>query len=435
MGMEEKYGMMDQINHYIKGRPVFPSIPQSPRDLHYAMVMLGGGDCGGMSFRSDSTMGMSTTSGLSGDSGSGSGLYMEIGGRWPKEETLALLDIRSRLNFQFKEAKHKGPLWEEVSRIMYVEHGYKRTGKNCRVKFDNLYKYYKKIKEGKVGKAGRQDPKHYRFFHQLQAIYGETSSTSTNLNASNVSVTNATLPPFMEENDQAVTKRMLGKKRWKTAITDYIETKMNTLIEKQEKWMEKVMNTIEEKEHERILKEEQRRKEEASRLEMEKTFRSNELAWMQSRDSTIMEALHNITKNESTIETLCTENCNDQIPFATDWVEHEITQLILLRSGMETRFEEGGHMENALWEEISLTMAGLGYNRSALICKAKWDHINFLLKYKKQKGSSTLYSDHHNHIFHQAGENFAALNAQHDDCGNRVMMNDPEMMWNYNGNI
>lgn len=122
---EDQYGMMDQITHYMNEPPIFPAIPQPPRDLHYAMVMLGGGNGGGVSFGSDSTMGMlSTTSGVSGDSGSGSGngngLNTEIDGRWSKEETLALLDIRSRLDSQFKEANHKGPLWEEVSRFLFL---------------------------------------------------------------------------------------------------------------------------------------------------------------------------------------------------------------------------------------------------------------------------------------------------------------------------
>ena len=61
-------------------------------------------------------------------------------------------------------------------RIMSEEHGYQRSRKKCREKFENLYKYYKKTKEGK---AGRQDGKHYRFFCQLEALYGETSNTNS----------------------------------------------------------------------------------------------------------------------------------------------------------------------------------------------------------------------------------------------------------------
>lgn len=37
-------------------------------------------------------------------------------GRWPRQETLTLLEIRSRLDSRFKEANQKGPLWDEVSR-------------------------------------------------------------------------------------------------------------------------------------------------------------------------------------------------------------------------------------------------------------------------------------------------------------------------------
>lgn len=40
---------------------------------------------------------------------------------------------------------------------MAEEHGYRRSGKKCREKFENLYKYYKKTREGKAGR--RQDGK------------------------------------------------------------------------------------------------------------------------------------------------------------------------------------------------------------------------------------------------------------------------------------
>ncbi|XP_076947569.1 trihelix transcription factor PTL-like [Bidens hawaiensis] len=416
----ENYGMMDLV---------YPTIPQPPGDhLHYAMVMLGGNGGGINPFGSDSIMGIGpVTSGLSGDSGSGcgggggNGLEMEIGGRWPKEETLALLDIRVKLNSKFKEAKHKGHLWDEVSRTMCVEHGYKRSGKKCSEKFENLYKYYKKIKEGK---ARRQDKKHYRFFHQLEAIYGETTA-----NASAVSVDNIGSPPFLDDNYHPKTEG----KRWKTKITDFIETKMNTIMEKQDKWMEKVMNTIEERERERILKEKQWRKEEVARFEREKTFLSNERERMKYREAAFMEALHKLTKNESTlIDTSRTAYCNDQGQVVSDWGENETTQLIELISLMETRFEKCGFTEDVLWEDIAITMASLGYNRSALVCKAKWDHINFVARNKKQKGCSNSYYGYHNHNFNQAGDRrFVTFNDQQT-----LMINaDDQMMWNYYGKI
>ncbi|XP_071719397.1 trihelix transcription factor PTL-like [Rutidosis leptorrhynchoides] len=447
--MEEKYGMMDLITNYMNQSPIFPTIsqPQTQQThddyLHYAMVMLGGGGNGEISFGSDHTtvMGMgSTTSGFSGDSGGGGGgLDMEIngGGRWPREETLILLDIRSRLNSKFKEATHKGPLWDEVSRIMSMEHGYKRTGKKCSEKFENLYKYYKKIKEGK---AGRQDKKHYRFFRQLDAIYSE-KITTTNPNPNPPLVTNnpsllldpqsCELSPFIEDIDRvekANNKRRLGKKKhWKTMITSFIETKMNTLIEKQDAWMQKMMNTIDEKEKERISKEERWRKEEGARLETKKKYLSNERARMESRDSAIMSALQKLTTNESTLKDFESRvYSSDHNQIESGWDENEITQLMKVRSSMETRFEQGGCLEEVLWEEIALTMSCLGYNRNGLIYKAKWDHLNFLLRTKKRKENTTrscsnLDLDQDNYIF----ANHQAISER-----NVALMNDHELMWN-----
>lgn len=38
------------------------------------------------------------------------------GNRWPRQETLALLKIRSEMDAAFRDATVKGPLWEDVSR-------------------------------------------------------------------------------------------------------------------------------------------------------------------------------------------------------------------------------------------------------------------------------------------------------------------------------
>ncbi|XP_074575245.1 trihelix transcription factor GTL1-like isoform X2 [Curcuma longa] len=92
------------------------------------------------------------------------------GSRWPKQETLALLKIRSEMDAAFRDATFKGPLWEEISRKL-AELGYKRSAKKCKEKFENVHKYYKRTKEGR---AGRQDGKTYRFFTQLEALHGRS---------------------------------------------------------------------------------------------------------------------------------------------------------------------------------------------------------------------------------------------------------------------
>ncbi|KAJ7974059.1 trihelix transcription factor GT-2-like [Quillaja saponaria] len=89
------------------------------------------------------------------------------GNRWPRQETLALLKIRSDMDVAFRDASVKGPLWEEVSRKL-AELGYNRSAKKCKEKFENVYKYHKRTKEGRTSKP---DGKTYRFFDQLEALY------------------------------------------------------------------------------------------------------------------------------------------------------------------------------------------------------------------------------------------------------------------------
>ncbi|KAB1220851.1 Trihelix transcription factor GT-2 [Morella rubra] len=96
------------------------------------------------------------------------------GNRWPRQETLALLKIRSDMDVAFRDASVKGPLWEEVSRKL-AELGYHRSAKKCKEKFENVYKYHKRTKEGRTGKP---DGKTYRFFDQLEALDSHPSIQS-----------------------------------------------------------------------------------------------------------------------------------------------------------------------------------------------------------------------------------------------------------------
>ncbi|KAA8518616.1 hypothetical protein F0562_016090 [Nyssa sinensis] len=525
--MEDQYGMAD-LRQYMNGRPHFPVIPP-PADLfsghrnlaqaqHYEMVMVGRqvGDMvprGLHEFRSDSTTTTPTASVTGTSNASLNGLEMETGGglggdggtgRWPRQETLTLLEIRSRLDSKFKEANQKGPLWDEVSRIMSEEHGYQRSGKKCREKFENLYKYYKKTKEGK---AGRQDGKHYRFFRQLEALYGETSNpvsasethlvgnsfrfhTTTQPNqdgfqapkiseslslssssefdsSSSDDINDVNAAVLMDNDSTEKRKKRRGKRSWKAKIKDFIDMQMRKLMEKQEAWLEKMMKTIERKEEERMLREEEWKKEEAARMDREHKFWANERAWIEARDAALMEALQKLTGKElmasaSSPEELMlaelrslSENQNDQNGSETitntvkvdhSWAECEITRLIQLRSGMESRFQQGGCGEEVLWEEIAAKMACLGYDKSASVCKDKWDSINNYLrktkdycnkKRKENISGSSCYFQNSESIYNQAAPydgvsppaNSNAGNGINDSCFRFLMGDHGENFW------
>lgn len=230
---------------------------------------------------------------------------------------------------------------------MSEEHGYQRSGKKCREKFENLYKYYKKTKEGK---AGRHDGKHYRFFRQLEALYGDRTGNAptassvpgaqavvNSLGSYHPSIISPQMASASYDNhemtshqshkavsdslslssssdfgtsssgddddsgtkDPARVKKRRAGRSWKAKIKDFIDSRMRKLVEKQEAWVEKMMRALEEKEQERLLREEEWRRQEIARIDKEHKFWAKERAWIEARDAALMEAIHNLTSRST----------------------------------------------------------------------------------------------------------------------------------------
>ncbi|XP_028773045.1 trihelix transcription factor PTL-like [Neltuma alba] len=258
--------------------------------------------------------------------------------RWPRQETLLLLEIRSRLDSKFRETNHKAPLWNEISRIMSEEYGYQRSGKKCKEKFENLYKYYKKTKEGK---AGRQDGKHYRFFRQLEAICGESTRNITtsanyqpplmtftdgdehiNNNNNNIKYCSKSLSLSNNSSDQFETSscennddkdlsaiaygmkqkhveidrqiRHSGvreRKSLRGEVEEIVDSNMRKIIESQDAWMEKMMSVVEHREQEMMYKEEERKKDSIKFDQEVYQLWAKERAWVATRDTALMEVV------------------------------------------------------------------------------------------------------------------------------------------------
>ncbi|CAK7325309.1 unnamed protein product [Dovyalis caffra] len=430
-----------------------------------------------------SSAGVGTLYGVEMESATTAGWIGNDGGnnsRWPRQETLTLLEIRSRLDPRFKEANQKGPLWDEVSRIMAEEHGYQRSGKKCREKFENLYKYYKKTKEGK---AGRQDGKHYRFFRQLEALYGEPSNQasasethfvnntllyqtpmsntinqesqetfqenkhSESLSFSNTSEFETSSSENNDDDLSAIAYNMMNrsmekqkganesqslarpKKSWKSKVKDFVDSQMTKLMEKQDAWMEKMLKTIEEKEHERICREEEWTNQELARFDREHEFWAKERAWIEARDAALMEALKKHTEKgvelSSSIEQIAVtaqrHNKNQDSTSAKKiqkdkfnnitWSEPEILGFIQLRTSMESRFQESGYSNECLWEEIAAEMASLGYDRSVDECKEKWESMNIYFNMTTAESNKKRKEDLRTSNYFQPLESYNGMNS------------------------
>ncbi|KAK7391895.1 hypothetical protein VNO78_20318 [Psophocarpus tetragonolobus] len=95
----------------------------------------------------------------------------DVGRRWPKDEVLALINLRcTNVNNNEEKEGSKVPLWERISQGM-SELGYKRSSKRCKEKWENINKYFRKTKD--VNKKRSLDSRTCPYFHQLSSLYNQ----------------------------------------------------------------------------------------------------------------------------------------------------------------------------------------------------------------------------------------------------------------------
>lgn len=101
-----------------------------------------------------------------------SGERDDIGRRWPKDEVLALINLRCNNNNEEKEgnSNNKAPLWERISQGM-LELGYKRSAKRCKEKWENINKYFRKTKD--ANRKRSLDSRTCPYFHLLSNLYNQ----------------------------------------------------------------------------------------------------------------------------------------------------------------------------------------------------------------------------------------------------------------------
>lgn len=361
------------------------------------------------------------------------------GNRWPYEETLALLKIRSEMDLAFRDSNLKSPLWDEISRKM-GELGYNRNAKKCREKFENIYKYHKRTKDGR---SGRQKGKNYRFFEQLELLDSQ-SSPSSNHNQINRMVTmpvpmpmpmtmikpagsgcqdfrmdktRGFNPEFMSTSTSMTSssgKESDGSVKKRRKLAGYFQRLMKEVLEKQEDLQNKFLEAIEKCERERKAREEAWKMQEIARLKKEQEALAHERAISAAKDAAVIALLQKISEQTIQLQLptdllpqvsqrntesesmrtvgenvlLQQENDKENIDSAGEnsnsfqtntssrWPKAEVEALIKLRTNVDSQYQDNGSSKGPLWEEISLGMKKLGYDRNAKRCKEKWENIN-----------------------------------------------------------
>lgn len=264
--------------------------------------------------------------------------------RWPRQETLALLQIRSEMDTAFRDATLKGPLWDQVSRKL-GELGYRRSSKKCKEKFENVHKYYKRTKEGR---GGRQDGKSYKFFSQLEALHHTTASAAVLPRYSTNPTTAVSLPPpppmmmtmpqpevpvpvptdygaalfgnvgisfssdedsssdgeDHDEDEEMETADNRQRKRKRShgegeggdeRMMEFFEGLLKQVMQKQEAMQQKFLEAIEKREQDRMIREEAWKRQDMARIAREHDLLAQERAISASRDAAIIDFLQKLT--------------------------------------------------------------------------------------------------------------------------------------------
>ncbi|KAI3896809.1 hypothetical protein MKW98_009662 [Papaver atlanticum] len=265
------------------------------------------------------------------------------GSRWPRQETMALLKIRSDMDVIFRDSTLKGPLWEEVSRKL-ADLGYHRNAKKCKEKFENVYKYHKRTKDGR---STKQDGKTYRFFDQLEALENQFTSSSSSSLPADIKTTNnqapslpaaATLmaptdPVIITNSSQPTTITAIPSKLPNISTTEFITTSPSTsssmfslggedsegtptqnkkrkltiffenlmkeVIQKQETLQKEFLEAIEKYEHQRMVREEQWKMQELARINREHEILIQERSIAAAKDAAVIAFLQKMSSSST----------------------------------------------------------------------------------------------------------------------------------------
>ncbi|KAE9604148.1 putative transcription factor MYB-HB-like family [Lupinus albus] len=327
--------------------------------------------------------------------------------RWPREETMALLKIRSEMDTAFRDISPKAPLWEQVSRKL-LELGYHRNGKKCKEKFENIYKYHRRTKEdGQVGK--------------VTEAYVVPNDVIKDAVPCSIRFPNGNMVNVDHNNSSSTSSSGGSREGKKKRLTQFFEGMMREVIENQERLQRKLMEVLDKCEKERKVREEAWKVEELGRIKREREILVQERAISAAKDEAVLVLLKKFTENSGTVvhlpETIMVtnekennnnmkENDNnggsvvDKDKYKEDcgnvnvgsfmqmsssrWPKDEVEALIKLRTEMELQCQGNGS-KGPLWEEISSAMKSIGYDRSAKRCKEKWENINKYFKRMKEK--------------------------------------------------
>ncbi|OIT37157.1 PREDICTED: trihelix transcription factor GT-2-like [Nicotiana attenuata] len=202
------------------------------------------------------------------------------------------------------------------------------------------------------------------------------------------------------ESSEAIEERLNRKRKRETrkSLKLYLEDMVKRLMDKQEQMHKQLIDMIEKKEHERIIREEGWKQQEIERAKRDEEVRAEET----SRNLALISFLENLLGDEFQIpkSSEMSSRVKDEgevhgqeadvrsDPCNRRWPKSEVQDLVSIRIALDHKFLKGA--KGSVWEEVADGLAKKGYIRTPKKCKEKWENINKYYKRTIDSGKACL---------------------------------------------
>ncbi|CAN4126994.1 unnamed protein product [Withania somnifera] len=189
------------------------------------------------------------------------------------------------------------------------------------------------------------------------------------------------------ESSEGIEEHISKKRKRETrkSLKLYLEDMVKRLMDKQDEMHKQLIEMIEKKEQERIIREEAWRQQEVERAKRDGELRAEET----SRNLALISFLENLLGEEFQIPkssevTSLVKDEGEEADVRSDpcnrrWPKAEVHALVSVRTSLDHKFLKGA--KGSVWEEVADGLAKMGYIRTPKKCKEKWENIN---KYYKR---------------------------------------------------
>lgn len=258
------------------------------------------------------------------------------------------------------------------------------------------------------------------------------------------------------------------KRRWR----DFFERVIKDVMDKQEDLHRSFLEMIDKCERERTAREESWWMQETARLAREREILAQERLAAEAKDTAVMSFLQKIAEQQSRRSSPAQNNnplsqqlvavptpatpkpstvpppaaaaaalpsqmrsievpkADNGVHFATPrgggaasssrWPKVEVEALIRLRTNLDGKYQENGP-KGPLWEDISVAMRRLGYERSSKRCKEKWENINKYFKKVKESNKKRREDSKTCPYFQQLDELYREKSSKSGDLGSSTL--------------